>query len=50
MDWSIVDSANVEGDPVVILELKDGPYSRAMWDFSFQALYKVSFENNALVR
>lgn len=42
MDWSIADSANVEGNPVITLELKDGPYSRAMWDFSFQALYKVS--------
>lgn len=41
MDWSIVDSENVEGNPVVTLILKDGPYSRAMWDFGFQALYKV---------
>lgn len=41
MDWSIVDSENVEGNPVVTLMLKDGPYSRAMWDFGFQALYKV---------
>ena len=41
MNWSVVDSENVEGNPVVTLELKDGPYSRSMWDFSFQALYKV---------
>ncbi|CAI0392303.1 unnamed protein product [Linum tenue] len=41
MEWSVVDSENVEGDPVVTLELKDEPYSRAMWDFGFQALYKV---------
>lgn len=41
MDWTLVDSQNVEGNPVVTLELKDAPYSRAMWDFSFHALYKV---------
>lgn len=45
MDWSIVDSETVEGNPVVTLELKDGPYSRSMWDFSIQALYKVSHES-----
>ena len=33
----------MEGNPVITLELKDGPYSRSMWDFSFQALYKVSW-------
>lgn len=43
MEWAVVDSQNNEGEPVVILELKDDPYSRSMWDFSFQALYKVSF-------
>lgn len=37
MDWSVFDSDNA----AVTLELKDGPYSRAMWDFGFQALYKV---------
>lgn len=42
MNWSVVDSDDVEGNPVVTLELKDGPYSRSMWDFSFQAIYKVS--------
>lgn len=42
MDWSLVESENVEGNPVVTLELQDGPYSRDMWDFSFQARYKVS--------
>lgn len=36
----------MEGNPIVTLELKDGPYSRSMWDYSFQALYKVSCENN----
>ncbi|PON71412.1 Aldose 1-/Glucose-6-phosphate 1-epimerase [Parasponia andersonii] len=41
VDWSIVDSENVDGNPVVTLELKDGPYSHSMWDFSFQALYKA---------
>lgn len=40
MDWSISQSENVEGDPAVTLELKDGPYSHSMWDYSFQALYK----------
>jgi hypothetical protein len=43
VDWSIVDSENVEGNPVITLLLNDGPYSRSMWDFSFQALYKVSW-------
>ncbi|XVE82603.1 hypothetical protein DITRI_Ditri16bG0018600 [Diplodiscus trichospermus] len=42
MDWSLVESKNVEGNPTLTLELKDGPYSRAMWDFSFQARYKAS--------
>ncbi|CAH2043087.1 unnamed protein product [Thlaspi arvense] len=41
MDWSVVDSENAEDNAAVTLELKDGPYSRAMWDFGFQALYKV---------
>uniref|UniRef100_A0A2P2KEF6 Uncharacterized protein MANES_02G095500 n=1 Tax=Rhizophora mucronata TaxID=61149 RepID=A0A2P2KEF6_RHIMU len=48
MDWSIVDSENVEDIPVVTLELKDGPYSRAMWDFSFQALYKVILDTKSI--
>ncbi|KAE9452536.1 hypothetical protein C3L33_15558, partial [Rhododendron williamsianum] len=42
MNWSVVDSDDVEGNPVVTLELKDGPYSRSMWDFSFQAIYKAA--------
>ncbi|XP_074587315.1 putative glucose-6-phosphate 1-epimerase isoform X2 [Curcuma longa] len=42
MTWSITDSDDIEGDPVITLELKDDPYSRSMWDFSFQALYKAS--------
>ncbi|XP_071702495.1 putative glucose-6-phosphate 1-epimerase [Rutidosis leptorrhynchoides] len=47
-DWSIVDSENVDGSPVITLELKDTPYSRAMWDYSFQALYKITLEKNSL--
>nr|XP_023886698.1 putative glucose-6-phosphate 1-epimerase [Quercus suber]POE68162.1 putative glucose-6-phosphate 1-epimerase [Quercus suber] len=47
-DWSIVDSGNVEGNPIITLELKDGPYSRSMWDFSFQALYKVILKTKSL--
>lgn len=42
VDWSILDSESVEGNPGVTLELKDDAYSRSMWDFSFQATYKVS--------
>lgn len=42
MNWSVVSSETVEGNPTVILELKDGPYSRSMWDYSFHALYKVA--------
>ena len=41
MNWSIVNSENVEGNPIITLELKDGPYSRSMWDHTFQVLYKV---------
>ncbi|KAK4781099.1 hypothetical protein SAY87_017205 [Trapa incisa] len=48
MDWSITQSENVDGDPAVTLELKDGPYSRSMWDYSFQALYKVSLKAKSL--
>lgn len=48
MNWSIVDSQDVEGNPVVILELKDGPYSRAIWDFSFQAMYKIILDAKSL--
>ncbi|EYU40191.1 hypothetical protein ABFS82_08G078600 [Erythranthe guttata] len=47
-DWSIVSSENVEGNPTITLELKDGPYSRSMWDYSFQALYKVTLDKNTL--
>lgn len=42
MNWSVVSSETVGGNPSVTLELKDGPYSRSMWDYSFQALFKVS--------
>lgn len=42
VDWSLVGSENSEEKPVVTFELKDNSYSRAMWDFSFHALYKVS--------
>ncbi|GAB2279558.1 hypothetical protein Dimus_014201 [Dionaea muscipula] len=48
MEWSIVNSENVDDKPVVTLELKDGPYSRAMWDFSFQALYKITLDSTSL--
>ncbi|THG05178.1 hypothetical protein TEA_006344 [Camellia sinensis var. sinensis] len=48
MNWSIVDSQDVEGNPAVTLELKDGPYSRAMWDFSFQAMYKIILDAKSL--
>lgn len=48
MNWSIADTENVEGDPTVTLELKDDPYNRSMWDFSFQALYKVSLHSKSL--
>ncbi|GLT73437.1 hypothetical protein SLA2020_452980 [Shorea laevis] len=48
VDWSIVDSENVEGNPVITLLLKDGPYSRSIWDFSFQALYKVILTTKSL--
>ncbi|KAK1321634.1 hypothetical protein QJS10_CPA03g00315 [Acorus calamus] len=48
MNWSVGDSENIEGNPVVTLELKDGPYSRSMWDFSFHAIYKVELNSKSL--
>ncbi|KAL1354840.1 hypothetical protein HN51_006890 [Arachis hypogaea] len=48
MDWTVADSENVEGDPVVTLELKDDSYSRAMWDFGFHALFKVTLNSKSL--
>lgn len=48
LDWTVGDSENVEGNPVVTLELKDDTYSRAMWDFSFHALYKVTLNAKSL--
>ncbi|XP_073126335.1 putative glucose-6-phosphate 1-epimerase [Henckelia pumila] len=48
MNWSIVKSESVEGNPTVTLELKDGLYSRSMWDYSFQALYKVTLDKISL--
>ncbi|KAG2642801.1 hypothetical protein PVAP13_2KG214900 [Panicum virgatum] len=48
VNWSIADSEVTEGDPAVTLELKDDSYSRSMWDFSFQALYKVSLHSTSL--
>lgn len=43
MNWSIAESENVDGNPIITLELKDGPYSRSMWDYGFQMLYKVGY-------
>ncbi|KAL2497958.1 Galactose mutarotase-like superfamily protein [Abeliophyllum distichum] len=48
VNWSLVNSENVEGNPVITLELKDTPYSRSMWDYSFLALYKVTLHRNTL--
>ncbi|KAK1298588.1 hypothetical protein QJS10_CPB14g00012 [Acorus calamus] len=48
MNWSVGDSENIEGNPVVTLEIKDGPYSRSMWDFSFLAIYKVELNSKSL--
>lgn len=48
MNWSLVDSESVEGNPVVTFELRDNSYSRSMWDFSFQALYKVILDSTSL--
>ncbi|XP_004512056.1 putative glucose-6-phosphate 1-epimerase [Cicer arietinum] len=48
VDWTVGDSENVEGNPVVTLELKDDPYSRAMWDFGFHALYKITLNAKSL--
>ncbi|XP_058089018.1 putative glucose-6-phosphate 1-epimerase isoform X1 [Magnolia sinica] len=48
MNWSISDTENVEGNPIITLELKDSPYSRSMWDFGFQAMYKVTLNSKSL--
>lgn len=48
MNWSVVDSQDTEEKPVVTLELKEGPYSRAMWDYTFQATYKVILDAKSL--
>ncbi|KAK9113090.1 hypothetical protein Scep_020609 [Stephania cephalantha] len=48
MNWSVSDSENVDGNPVITLELKDDPYSRSMWNFSFQALYKIILKPKGL--
>lgn len=48
MNWSLVDSESVEGNPVVTFELRDNSYSCSMWDFSFQALYKVILDSTSL--
>ncbi|XP_057542877.1 putative glucose-6-phosphate 1-epimerase [Amaranthus tricolor] len=48
VDWSLVGSENSEEKPVVTFELKDNSYSRAMWDFSFHALYKVILDSSSL--
>ncbi|KAL9271820.1 putative glucose-6-phosphate 1-epimerase [Drosera capensis] len=48
LEWSVVDSESAGEKPVVTLELKDGPYSRSMWDFSFQALYKITLDSKSL--
>ncbi|KMZ75173.1 putative Aldose 1-epimerase [Zostera marina] len=48
MNWSVVDSKDSQEEPTVTFELKDTPYSRSMWDFSFHALYKVALNSNSL--
>lgn len=48
MNWSIAESENVDGNPIITLELTDGPYSRSMWDYGFQILYKVTLEKGTL--
>ncbi|XP_077244340.1 galactose mutarotase-like superfamily protein [Tasmannia lanceolata] len=48
MNWSVADSGNIDGNPVITLELKDSPYSHSMWDFAFQALYTVTLNSKSL--
>lgn len=48
MNWSLADSKNSEGDPIVTLVLKDDAYSRSMWDFGFHALYEVTLHDKGL--
>lgn len=48
MNWSIASLENMQENPSVTLELKDGPYSRSMWDYGFHALYKVTLGRDTL--
>lgn len=48
VNWSLVDSENNNGDSAVTFELKETPYSQSMWDFCFQALYKVTLSSSNL--
>ncbi|KAG9142637.1 hypothetical protein Leryth_020656 [Lithospermum erythrorhizon] len=48
MNWTIDSSENMEGNPVITLELSDSPYSRSMWDYSFKALYKIILKEKTL--
>ncbi|KAH7685976.1 Aldose 1-/Glucose-6-phosphate 1-epimerase protein [Dioscorea alata] len=48
MNWSVANSDEIEGSPNVTLELKDDSYSHSMWDFCFQALYKVVLHSKSL--
>lgn len=38
MTWLIIDSDNIEGDPVLTLEMTDDPYNHTMWIIVFSYL------------
>ncbi|KAG0456184.1 hypothetical protein HPP92_023972 [Vanilla planifolia] len=48
LEWNLLDSENSRDEPAVTLKLEDSLYTRSMWDFGFQALYKVRLQGKSL--
>ncbi|XP_031475137.1 putative glucose-6-phosphate 1-epimerase [Nymphaea colorata] len=48
MTWSLTNSENTEGNPLITLEIKDNPYSHSMWNYSFAAQYKIFLKPRSL--
>ncbi|KAH7434873.1 hypothetical protein KP509_06G039000 [Ceratopteris richardii] len=47
-NWSVASCSNSSGIPSVVFELTDNEYTRAMWNYAFLALYKVTLEPKKL--
>ncbi|CAM6093044.1 unnamed protein product [Calypogeia fissa] len=48
VSWSVASSSNENDTPSVTLELRDGEYSRGMWDYKFLVKYTISLEAEKL--